>query len=118
MRSTVEVQNIRRILCVFPHYTPSFGAFHHAYSLMFGLLCLSLQVFLPYQRYVRYLRWLTLALLSYVAVVFFIDVPWLEGATPALDRCHRGRRSGQRRRRAFGHSTGSATQSCAGCVVH
>ena len=37
MRSTVEVQNARRILCVFPHYTPSFGAFHHAYSLMPGV---------------------------------------------------------------------------------
>ncbi|MDX7953101.1 radical SAM protein [Lichenihabitans sp. Uapishka_5] len=37
MRTTVEVQNRRRILCVFPHYTPSFGSFHHAYSLMPGV---------------------------------------------------------------------------------
>ena len=37
-----------------------------------------LQVFLPYQVYVRYLKWLTLALLAYVAVVFTIAVPWGE----------------------------------------
>ena len=37
MRSTVPVSNERRILCVFPHYTPSFGAFHHAYALMPGV---------------------------------------------------------------------------------
>ena len=37
-----------------------------------------LQVFLRYQTYVRYLKWLTLALLSYVAVVFTIDVPWVQ----------------------------------------
>src|SRR5450432_424861 len=48
----------------------------HVYSLCFGLLCLVLQVFLPYQTYVRYLKWLTLALLSYVAVAFIIHVPW------------------------------------------
>ena len=53
------------------------GGSAHAYSLMFGLLCLVLQVFLDYHRYVRYLRWLTLTLLAYIAVVLFIDVPWL-----------------------------------------
>jgi Mn2+/Fe2+ NRAMP family transporter len=37
---------------------------------------LLLQVFLRYETYVRYLKWLTLALLSYVAVVFSISVPW------------------------------------------
>jgi Mn2+/Fe2+ NRAMP family transporter len=43
-----------------------------------------LQVFVTYQTYVRYLKWLTLALLAYVAVVFMIDVPWLEVARSAL----------------------------------
>lgn len=37
MRSTVDVSHERRILCVFPHYTPSFGTFHHAYPLMPGV---------------------------------------------------------------------------------
>jgi NRAMP (natural resistance-associated macrophage protein)-like metal ion transporter len=54
------------------------GGPEHGHAVVFGLLCLTLQVFLPYQRYVRYLRWLTLALLAYVAVVFAIAVPWRE----------------------------------------
>ena len=52
------------------------GGPRHVYSLLFGLVCLGLQVFLPYQRTVRYLKWLTLALLAYVAVVFTVHVPW------------------------------------------
>jgi Mn2+/Fe2+ NRAMP family transporter len=47
------------------------------YSILFGLISLSLQVFLSYQTYVRYLKWLTLALLSYVAVIFTLDIDWL-----------------------------------------
>jgi Mn2+/Fe2+ NRAMP family transporter len=47
-----------------------------------------LQVFLRYATYVRYLKWLTLALLSYVAVVFTIHVDWgavlSEVVTPRL----------------------------------
>ena len=52
------------------------GGSAHVYSVTFGLLCLVLQVFLRYELYVRYLKWLTLALLSYVAVVFMVHVPW------------------------------------------
>jgi NRAMP (natural resistance-associated macrophage protein)-like metal ion transporter len=52
------------------------GGSPHLYSVIFGLLCLVLQVFLRYERYVGYLKWLTLALLSYVAVVFTTHVPW------------------------------------------
>ena len=37
MRSTVSVTSRRRILCVFPAYTPSFGTFAHAYPLMGGV---------------------------------------------------------------------------------
>jgi NRAMP (natural resistance-associated macrophage protein)-like metal ion transporter len=50
----------------------------HLYALGFGLLCLSLQVFLPYASYVRYLKWLTLGLLSYVATAFAVHTPWTE----------------------------------------
>jgi Mn2+/Fe2+ NRAMP family transporter len=53
------------------------GGSAHVYSVTFGLLCLVLQVFLHYGTYVRYLKWLTLGLLAYVAVVFAIQVPWL-----------------------------------------
>src|SRR3974390_1510028 len=34
LRSTISVRRERRILCVFPAYTPSFGTFQHAYALM------------------------------------------------------------------------------------
>ncbi|MGY2051787.1 B12-binding domain-containing radical SAM protein [Methylobacterium sp. JK268] len=37
MRSSVPVSSTRRILCVFPAYTPSFGTFQHAYPLMGGV---------------------------------------------------------------------------------
>ena len=37
---------------------------------------LLLQVFVPYHRYVHVLKWLTLSLLSYVAVVFLVEVDW------------------------------------------
>jgi NRAMP (natural resistance-associated macrophage protein)-like metal ion transporter len=52
------------------------GGSAHLYSVAFGVLCLGLQVFLRYVTYVRYLKWLTLALLSYVAVIFTVHVPW------------------------------------------
>lgn len=52
----------------------------HLYALTFGVLSLLLQVFIPYQRYVRVLKWLTLALLAYVAVVFSTHIPWLQVA--------------------------------------
>ncbi|MEO8628756.1 MAG: Nramp family divalent metal transporter [Betaproteobacteria bacterium] len=54
------------------------GGSAHIYSVAFGVLCLILQVVLPYQTYVTYLKWLTLSLLSYVAVVFTINVPWAQ----------------------------------------
>jgi NRAMP (natural resistance-associated macrophage protein)-like metal ion transporter len=52
------------------------GGSAHLYSVCFGVLCLVLQVYLNYGTYVRYLKWLTLALLAYVAVVFTINVHW------------------------------------------
>ena len=47
------------------------------YTLGFGLVSLLLQVFLPYRRYVRVLKWLTLSLFAYVAVAFVTDVDWI-----------------------------------------
>ena len=32
--------------------------------------------FIPYTRYVRVLKWLTLAILAYVATVFMVNIPW------------------------------------------
>ena len=60
------------------------GGSAHIYAITFGLACLVLQVFLPYKKYVRFLKWLTLALLAYVAVLFTIHVPWTEVAARAV----------------------------------
>jgi Mn2+/Fe2+ NRAMP family transporter len=41
---------------------------------------LLLQIFVPYHRYVSFLKWLTLSLLAYAAVLFTVHVPWGEVA--------------------------------------
>jgi len=48
----------------------------HWYAFAFGLLSLVLQIFIPYKRYVRVLKWLTLALFSYVGILFVVQIPW------------------------------------------
>ena len=52
------------------------GGSAHVYAVTFGLASLVLQIFLPYQSYVRWLKWLTLALLAYVAVAFSLHLDW------------------------------------------
>jgi Mn2+/Fe2+ NRAMP family transporter len=42
---------------------------------MAGLM-VGLEIFIPYERYAKVLRWLTLSLVSYIAVLFVIDVNW------------------------------------------
>jgi NRAMP (natural resistance-associated macrophage protein)-like metal ion transporter len=54
------------------------GGSTHWYVIGFGVLSLLLQLFIPYTRYVRILKWLTLALLAYVATVLVVPVPWAE----------------------------------------
>jgi NRAMP (natural resistance-associated macrophage protein)-like metal ion transporter len=46
----------------------------------FGVACTLAQVFLSHRRYVNLLKWLTLALLSYFAVLVVVKVPWAEVA--------------------------------------
>jgi NRAMP (natural resistance-associated macrophage protein)-like metal ion transporter len=48
------------------------------YVCFFGLVSLLLQVFIPYTKYVNYLKWLTVVLFAYVAAVFTLHVPWGE----------------------------------------
>ena len=48
----------------------------HLYTLLFGVVCVALEVWLNYPRYAAILKWTTLSLFSYVAVVFVADVPW------------------------------------------
>jgi Mn2+/Fe2+ NRAMP family transporter len=49
------------------------GAF---YTLMFGVICVAVEVRLNYARYASLLKWTTLSLLSYFAVVMVAGVPW------------------------------------------
>lgn len=48
-----------------------------AYVVGFGLLCLGLQIFIPYRRYVPYLKWLCLGLFAYVGILFVVKIPWM-----------------------------------------
>jgi hypothetical protein len=54
------------------------------YALGFGLLSLALQAWLPYHRYVRVLKWLTLSLLAYVGVALVAHVDWKAALAGAL----------------------------------
>ena len=56
------------------------GLNRHLMTVVFVAVTLVLQLLVPYHRYVRFLKWLTLSLLAYVAVLFFVDVPWSEVA--------------------------------------
>ena len=50
------------------------------YAALFGLVTVLLEVFSRYSRYVSILKWLTLSLFAYVAVVFVVKMPWGEVA--------------------------------------
>jgi NRAMP (natural resistance-associated macrophage protein)-like metal ion transporter len=52
------------------------GISDHALTILLAILTLGLQVFVPYSRYVRYLKWLTLALFAYAGVVFTVHIDW------------------------------------------
>jgi len=54
------------------------GGGAHWYAAAAGVLSAVLQVMLPYRSYVRVLKWLTLALLAYVATALSLNLPWGE----------------------------------------
>ncbi|WP_241126942.1 NRAMP family divalent metal transporter [Novosphingobium terrae] len=54
--------------------TLGFG--QHGFTILFALASLLLQMFIPYDRYAAILKWLTLVLLAYVALVFMVKVDW------------------------------------------
>lgn len=56
------------------------GFNRHFMTAFFVFGTLLLQVFIPYHRYVFFLKWLTLSLLAYAAVLFMVHVPWGEVA--------------------------------------
>ena len=54
------------------------GYNRHLMTTVFVIVTLLLQIFVAYHRYVRFLKWLTLSLLAYAAVLFTVHVPWGE----------------------------------------
>lgn len=51
------------------------------YTLLFGILCVVIEVWLSYERYSSILKWATLSLFAYVAVVVVAQVPWGQALT-------------------------------------
>ena len=60
------------------------GVDRHVMTAFFVFATILLQVFVPYHRYVFFLKWLTLSLLAYAVVLFTVHVPWGEVALRTL----------------------------------
>lgn len=60
------------------------GGPRHLYAAALGFGSCVLQILVPYNRYVRVLKWLTLTLFAYVGVVFAVDIAWATVAKDAL----------------------------------
>jgi NRAMP (natural resistance-associated macrophage protein)-like metal ion transporter len=56
------------------------GIDRHLLTVCFVFATLLLQIFVPYHRYVFVLKWLTVSLLAYAAVLFVVHVPWRDVA--------------------------------------
>ena len=61
------------------------GGHPRLFTLAFVLISLTLQLFVPYHRYVVFLKWLTMALFAYVAVLFAVKLDWSTVAARFLD---------------------------------
>jgi NRAMP (natural resistance-associated macrophage protein)-like metal ion transporter len=46
------------------------------FTVLFAAVSLMLQIIVPYRRYVKVLKWLTLVLLAYVLIVFAVKIDW------------------------------------------
>ena len=55
-----------------------FGGPSHGQALLFGVLAVLMQLFVPYRYLAPLLKWLTLTLFAYVAVLLTIDIPWVK----------------------------------------
>lgn len=60
------------------------GVNRHLMTAFFVFATLLLQMFVPYHRYVFFLKWLTVSLLAYAAVLFTVHVPWGQVALRTL----------------------------------
>ena len=54
------------------------------YVLDFGAICIGTQIYFSYERTVRVLKWLTLALFAYVAVILSVSVPWKQAISESI----------------------------------
>ncbi len=52
------------------------GGGDHVFTIAFAVLSLALQLFVPYRRYANLLKWLTLVLFTYIALLFVVKVDW------------------------------------------
>jgi Mn2+/Fe2+ NRAMP family transporter len=52
------------------------GGGQHFHAVVFGVVTVLLQIFVPYRRLAPMLKWLTLSLFVYVGVVFTVQIPW------------------------------------------
>jgi len=60
------------------------GGPYQLYAIVFAFICVGLEIFVSYARYVTILKWLTLSLFAYVAVVLSVNVSWAEALHGAL----------------------------------
>lgn len=60
------------------------GIDRHLMTFVFVMGTVALQIVVPYHRYVFFLKWLTLSLLAYAAVLFTVHVPWSQVALRTL----------------------------------
>src|SRR3954464_7132339 len=52
------------------------GGGGHIFTIAFALLSVGLQLFVPYRQYANVLKWLTLSLFAYVAVLLSVRIDW------------------------------------------
>ena len=60
------------------------GGPEQVYAVLVAAFCAACEIYLAYRRYVLILKWLTLALFAYVALLFVVHVPWNEVLLGAL----------------------------------
>ena len=54
------------------------GGPSQVYDVMFGVVAVLMQLFIPYRYLAPVLKWLTLSLFAYVAVLLTVDIPWTQ----------------------------------------
>jgi Mn2+/Fe2+ NRAMP family transporter len=52
------------------------GGGSHLFVIAFAIVCVAMQLFVPYKQYAKVLKWLTLSLFAYVGVIALVHVDW------------------------------------------